>query len=48
MLHHDNAPLLTRSYVAKHPTSVVPHPFYSPDLTPAEVLLFPKFKNTLK
>jgi len=27
MLHHDNAPLLIRSYLAKHQTSVVPiHP----------------------
>jgi len=39
MLHHDNAPahasLLIRSYLAKHQTSVVPHPPYSPDLVPA-------------
>jgi len=35
MLHHDNAPahasLLIRSYLAKHQTSVVPHPPCSPD-----------------
>ena len=40
MLHHDNAPahasLLIRSYLAKHQTSVVPHPPYSPDLAPAD------------
>jgi len=47
MLHHDNAPahasLLIRSYRAKHKTSVVPHPPYSPDF-----FLFPKLKTTLK
>jgi len=40
MLHHDNAPahasLLIRSYLAKHQTSIVPHPPYSPDLAPAD------------
>jgi len=39
MLHHDNAlahaSLLIRSYLAKHQTSIVPHPPYSPDLAPA-------------
>jgi len=52
MLHNDNAPghasLLIRSYLAKHQTSVVPHPPYSPDLAPADFFLFPKFKPTLK
>ena len=52
MLHHDNAPahtsLLIRSYMAKHQTFVVPHPPSSPDLTPADFLLFPKHKTTLK
>jgi len=52
MLHHDNAPahasLLIRSYQAKHQTSVVPHPPYSPDLAPADFFLFPKLKSTLK
>jgi len=52
MLHHDNAPahasLFIRSYLAKHQTSVVPHPPYSPDLAPADFLLFPKLKTTLK
>jgi len=52
MLHHDNAPtdasLLIRSYLAKHQTSVVFHPPYSPNLAPADIFLFPKFKNTLK
>ena len=52
MLHHDNAPthvsLLISSYLAKYHKSVVPHPTYSPELTPAEFFLFPKFKATLK
>jgi len=52
MLHHDNTPthasLLIRSYLAKHQTSVVPRPPYSPDFAPADFFLFPKLKTTLK
>jgi len=52
MLNHDNAPahasLLIRSYLAKHQTSVVPYPPYSPDLAPADFFLFLKLKTTLK
>ena len=52
MLHRDNAlahaSLLIRSYLAKHQTSFVPHPPYSPDLAPADFFLFPKLKTTLK
>jgi len=52
MLHHDNAPahasLLICSYLAKHQTSVAPHPPYSPDLAPADFFLFPKLRTTLK
>jgi len=52
MLHHDNAPahtsLLIRSYLAKHQTSVVPHPPYSLDLAPADFFPFPKLKTSLK
>jgi transposase len=52
MLHHDNAPahtsFLIRSYPAKHQTYVVPHPPYSPDLSPADIFLFTKLKSTLK
>ena len=52
MLHHDNGPayasLPIRSYLAKHHTSVVPHPHSSPDLAPADYFLFPKLKTTLK
>jgi len=52
MLLQDNAPahasLLIRSYLAKHQTSVVPHPPYSPDIDPADFFLFRKFKTTLE
>ena len=52
MLHHDNTPahssLLFRSYLAKHQTSVVPHPPYSPYVASADFFLFPKLKTTLK
>jgi len=51
ILHH-NAPahalLLIRSYLAKHQTSFVPHPPYSPDFAPADSFLFPKLKTILK
>ena len=52
MLHHNNAlahtSLLAHSYLAKHQTSVVPHPPYSPDLVPAHFFLFPRLKAILK
>jgi len=52
ILHHNNAPAhvspLIRSYLAKHQTSVVPLPPYSPYLAPADFFLFPKLKATLK
>jgi len=52
MFHHDSVlahvSLLIHSYLAKHRTSVVPHPPYSPDLVPADFFLFPKLKTTLK
>jgi transposase len=40
--------LLIRSYLAKHQTSVVPQPPYSPDLAPADCFLFPKLETILK
>ena len=43
MLQHDNSPAH-----AKHQTSVLPHPPYSPDLAPANFFLFAKLKTTLK
>jgi len=49
MLHHNNEPahvsFLILSYLAKHQTSVVPRPPYSPDLAPADFFLFSKLKN---
>jgi len=53
MLHHDNAPahasLLFREFLAKQETIVVPQPPpHSPDFDPAEFILFPKLKSTLK
>jgi hypothetical protein len=50
MLHHDNAPahalLLIRRHLAKHQTSVAPHPPYFPDLAQTNFFLFPKIKTT--
>jgi len=34
--------------MAKHATTVLPQPPYSPDLAPADFFLFPKLKSTLK
>jgi hypothetical protein len=52
MLHHDNAPahalLLIHICLAKHQTSVVPHPPSSPNLAPSDFFLFAKIKTTLK
>ena len=43
MLHYDNVPahvsLLIRSYLAKHQTSIVPHPPYSLNLAPANFFI---------
>ena len=40
--------LLIREFLTKLETTVVPQPPYSPDLTPADFLLFPKLKSPLK
>jgi transposase len=52
MIHHDNAPshssFLVRDFLAKHATTVLPQPPYSPDQAPADFFLFPKLKSTLK
>ena len=52
LLHHDNAPahasLLIRSFLAKHQTSVVSHPPYSPDLAPADFFCFPNLNPLSK
>jgi hypothetical protein len=34
--------------LARHATTVLPQPPYSPDLAPAAFFLFPKLKSTLK
>jgi len=50
-LHHDNAPfhtsVLTQQFLAKNKIAVIPHPPYSPDLTPCDYFLFPKMKLKL-
>ena len=52
MLQHYNMPshslFLVRDFLAKHATTVLPQPLYSPNLTPADFFLFPKLKSTLK
>jgi len=39
---------LVHDFLAKHATTVLPQPMYSPDLTPADFFLFPKLKSTFK
>jgi transposase len=52
MLHHDNAPCHTavsiNEFLAEKSTPVVPQPPYSPDLSPCDFFLVPRFKNHLK
>jgi hypothetical protein len=38
----------THEFLAKHETSVVPQPLYSPGLSPVDFFLFPKLKLTLE
>ena len=51
-LHHDNMPAhashLVQSFLAKHQTTQVTQPPYSPDLAPCDFWLFPKLKSPLK
>ena len=51
-LHHDNdlahTALMVRNYLAKNKVSVLPQPRYSPDLSPCDLLLFPKLKVVMK
>lgn len=51
-LHHDNAPahtaFLCTSALAKMGVPVLPHPPYSPDLSPPDFFLFPLVKRKLK
>src|SRR5215469_18124768 len=52
ILLHDNAcphkALSVRQYFAKHGTAELPHPPYSPDLSPPDYFLFPKMKSFMK
>ena len=51
-LQHDNAPvhnsLSIREFLAAKKVPVLPHPSYSPDLSPCDFFLFPKVKFFLK
>jgi transposase len=52
VLHHDNVPahtaLSVREFLAKKNIPTIPHPLYSPDLSPCDIYLFPKLKSKLK
>jgi len=52
LLHHDNAPahtlLVVREFLTKNKMTTVPHPTYSPDLTPCNFYVFPTMKLQLK
>jgi len=43
-----DASLLTHEFLTKHETTAVPQPPYSPNLAPADFLLIPKWKSSLK
>lgn len=51
-LQHDNAPghnsLAIREFLAEKKIPVLPHPSYSPDLSPCDFFLFPRVKIFLK
>ena len=50
--HHESAPahtsLVVREFLTKNNVTTVPHPAYSPDLTPCDFYMFPKMKLQLK
>jgi hypothetical protein len=52
MLHHDNAPvhmsLLVCELLVEHEMTVAPQLPYSPDLAPADFLLFLKLKSNIR
>jgi hypothetical protein len=43
-----HAALSVKEFLAKHSIPVVPHPPYSPNLTPCDFFLFPRLKSTMK
>jgi len=51
-LHPDNVPVHTalsvQHFLAKNNMIVIPHPPYSPDLTPCDFFLFPCMKGQMK
>ena len=51
-LLHDNAPshkaTIVKQFLAQRKVTVLEHPPYSPDLAPADYVLFPKVKSHLK
>jgi len=52
ILHHDNAPahraVTTNIFLVKHNIPSLPHPPYSPDLAPCDIILFSQLKKTMK
>jgi len=52
ILHHDNAPAhtshLVQQFLAKHGTTQLQQPTYSPDLAPSDFFLFQRLKKVLK
>jgi hypothetical protein len=48
LLHHDNVPshtsFLTKEFMTESNITVIPHPLYSPNLTPCNSSLFPQLK----
>ena len=52
MLLHDNAPLHSairvRQFLAQKMVAVLDHPPYVPDLSPADLFLFPLLKAAMK
>ena len=52
ILHHDDVPAhtsrLVQQFLAKHSTTQLQQPAYSPDLAPCDFFLFPRVKKVLK
>jgi len=52
ILHHNNVPAhtshLVQQFLAKHGTTPLQQPPYSPDLTLCNIFLFPRLKKALK
>ena len=52
ILHHDKAPahraVITNEFLAKHNIPSLPHPPFSPDLSPCDFFLFLQLKKAMK